>query len=63
MANYSISATKVEQKSDMTEGTLAPNAGSVELRVDDSGFSSKLDFWTTLERMLERVREQNQPRP
>lgn len=63
MADYSISCKKVEQKTDFTEGTNAPTAGeAIEIRVDEAKFTDKLDFWGTLERLLQRMRERAEPR-
>lgn len=54
----SISTNKVEEKTNMTHGTLSPSAGEVELRIDD------LEHWhnwqeveVRVKRMLEALRE------
>jgi hypothetical protein len=61
---YSISMKKApERKTDYTEGTEAPTASeAIELRVDETHFHDKLDFWTALNKLLQRLREQSQPR-
>lgn len=61
---YSISCKRApEQKTDYTEGTDAPTSGeAIEIRVDETHFHDKLDFWAQLERLLQRMREQAQPR-
>lgn len=57
----SISTNKVEEKSNMTHGVLAPSAGSIELRIAD------LELWENfgelenrIKRMLEALREDMQ---
>jgi hypothetical protein len=63
--SYSLSIKKDAPKTSCTQDVLAPTAGeAVEIRIDDTLFagSSKLDFWTTLERLLERIRETSEPR-
>lgn len=60
---YSISCKKApERKTDYTEGTDAPTAGeAIEIRIDETHFSDKLDFWGTLTKLLQRLRERGQP--
>lgn len=64
MADYSISMKKApERKTDYTEGTLGPNGSeSIEIRVDEAHFRDKLDFWSSLEKLLQRMRERGEPR-
>ena len=64
MANYSISCKKSpEVKTDYTEGTDAPTTGeAIEIRVDESAFRDKGDFWALMRKLLDRMREQAQPR-
>ena len=47
-----------ERKTDFTIGSDAPTAGeAIEIRVDETFFTSKLDFQTTLTRLNEFIRE------
>jgi hypothetical protein len=61
---FSISCKKApERKTDYTEGTAAPTGGeAIEIRVEEEFFHDKLDFWSTLEKLLQRLRERNEPR-
>jgi hypothetical protein len=53
-----------EPKTTFNKGELEPTAGeAVELRVDTTAYSSKLAFWSDLYRLLQRVRELDEPRP
>jgi hypothetical protein len=61
---YSLSARKAPQrKTAYTEGALAPSDGeAIELRVEEGHFASKGDFWSTVAKLLERVRETANPK-
>lgn len=63
--SYSISCKrKPERKTDYTEGTLSPSGSeAIEIRVDESHFTDRLDFFAQLQRLIERMREQLEPRP
>lgn len=53
-----------EPKTTFNAGELAPTFGeAIELRVADDAYPSKLAFWSDLSRLLQRVRELNEPRP
>lgn len=53
-----------EAKSTFNRGELAPSLGqSIQLRVDESAYSSRSAFEADLNRLLQRIRELGEPRP
>ena len=53
-----------EPKTSFNTGELAPSgAEAIEIRVDTSAYSSKLEFWSDFERLKQRMRELAEPRP
>jgi len=63
MANYSISGSKGDDTTKFTEGTLAPNAGAVEIRINDASFTSRNEVVVLIERLVRRMLTKRQPRP
>ena len=60
---YSISMRKAPQrKTAYTEAALAPTAGeAIEIRVAETHFINKRDFWAAFIQLEGRMREQYQP--
>ncbi len=58
MANVSISLVKGDPKTKFATGTAAPTSGKhIELRIDDSVWSSEGELFAALEQLVGRLRE------
>lgn len=56
--NRSISTDKVEEKTNMKHGTLAPSAGEIELRIDDlEHWHGRQEVEVRVKRMIEALFE------
>ena len=53
-----------EPKTTFNAGELEPAAGeAVEVRLDETAYSSPLAFWSDYRRLVQRIRELGEPRP